>query len=183
MTPESDEVHTYPAASTAARKVPSLLEVIDFQKRFDDLVCFVQLTPELDEVQILPPRGVKLLLMPDEVASTAASRVPSLLEVIAVQRLFPGDRLVQLAPKSTEVQMRPPNGTPNWLPPEFDSIAANFELSLFDAMATHAWLGDSLIRVQVGVAEAEVMGATANDVAIRVVEIRVDKNFFIVALI
>jgi hypothetical protein len=109
LTPEFDEVQILPLASTAARKVPSLLEVIDFQNLFDAASCLVQLAPEFDEVQMLPPCGIKFL-KPADVVSVAASLVPSLLVAIAVQKLLLADRFVQLLPALVEVQIRPPVG-------------------------------------------------------------------------
>jgi hypothetical protein len=67
-------VKTPSRVATAARREPSLLEVIETQVRLT-VVRFVQVSPESLDVQMKP------------LVSTAARREPSLLEVIDVHAL------------------------------------------------------------------------------------------------
>jgi hypothetical protein len=86
---------------------------------------------------------------PSRVA-TAARRAPSLLEVIDAHDLLTVVRLVQVHPKSLEVQMKP-----------FVSTAARSDPSPLDVIDVHVLVSDESLRVQVGAAAEGLTGATS----------------------
>jgi hypothetical protein len=120
---------------TAANVVPPKLEAIDFQA-MDGACCCTHVTPE-STLNHIPPTVVVVFV------ATAASLVPSELDVILSQETFRGaeDRRTQVVPESLLVYIP--------LPDSLRTHAANFVPSELEVTEVHIDTGAEDRRIQV----------------------------------